>query len=242
MNTTGTWLCTGRNVVCDNMFTSMELELLLQHVTKVGTLRKNKADITREMQPANNRQEDSFILGFAGNVTMTSYVLSKGKTVIVPSIMHHDAATDGDAQKREVILHYNSKKSDQAAVVQITGAQRERVIVRWDDDRYAGWVGDWEARSVVINEDQERCLNTDGLGAVRPTHLLLYDEGELTPVVVKAGGWLRGGEGDAHIVTKLGNREYVDQEKNTHRCDACGQVLWTCRRSTVTLQAGGVSQ
>ena len=45
--------------------------------------------------------------------------------------------------------------------------------------------------------------------------------------MVKAGGWLRDGEGDAHIVTKLGHREYVDQEKKTHRCDACGQVLWT---------------
>ena len=102
---------------------------------------------------------------------------------------------------------------------------RHSTIVQWDDGRYEGWVVDWEARSVVINEEQERCLNTDGLGAVRPTHL--YDDVELTPVVVKPGGWLRDGDGDAHRVTKLGDREYVDQEKNTHRCDACGQVLWT---------------
>ena len=42
---------------------------------------------------------------------MTSYVQSKGKTVIVQSTMHYDAATDGDVQKPEIILHYNSKKS-----------------------------------------------------------------------------------------------------------------------------------
>ena len=63
---------------------------------------------------------------------------------------------------------------------------------------------------MMINEEQERCLNTDGLGAVRPTHLFLYDEGELTPVVVKAGGGLLDGDGDALRVTKLGHREYVD--------------------------------
>ena len=65
---------------------------------------------------------------------------------------------------------------EQAAVVQRAEAQRERVVVQWDDGRYEGWVVDWEARSVVIKVEQERCLNTDGLGAVRPTHLLLYDD------------------------------------------------------------------
>ena len=57
---------------------------------------------------------------------------------------------------------------EQAAVVQRAEAQRERVIVQWDDGCYEGLVVDWEARSVVINEEQERCLNTDDHGAVRP--------------------------------------------------------------------------
>ena len=90
----------------------------------------------------------------------------------------------------------------QAAVVHRAEAQRERVIVQWDDSR-----------------DEERCLNTDGLGAVRPTHLLMYDGGQLTTIVVKAGGWLRDGDGDAHRVTKQGHLVYVDQEMNIHRCD-----------------------
>ncbi|KAI0243351.1 hypothetical protein LSAT2_013489 [Lamellibrachia satsuma] len=42
------------------------------------------------------------------------------------------------------------------------------------------------------------------------------------------GGWLRDGDGDAPRVIKRGHRECVNQEKkNTHRCDAWGQVLWT---------------
>ena len=50
-------------------------------------------------------------------------------------------------------------------VVQMVEAQRERVIVKWDDGHYEGWVVDWEARSVMIHEEQERCLKTDGLRA-----------------------------------------------------------------------------
>ena len=42
---------------------------------------------------------------------MTSYVPSKGKAVVDLSTMHHDAATDGDVQKPEIILHYNYKTS-----------------------------------------------------------------------------------------------------------------------------------
>ena len=65
--------------------------------------------------------------------------------------------------------------AEQAAVVQRAEAQRERVIVQWDDGRYEGWVVYWEARSVVITEEQERCLNTDGC----PSH---------TPVTVRRQG------------------------------------------------------
>ena len=61
------------------------------------------------------------------------------------------------------------------------------MVVLWDDGRYEGMVVD---RSVVINEEKERLLNTDDLGDVQPTHLLMYDDGDMTRVVVKAGGWL----------------------------------------------------
>ena len=78
-------------------------------------------------------------------------------------------------------------------------------------------------RSLVITEEQERCLNIGGLGAVRPTHLLLYDDREPTPVVVKSGGWLPDGDGDAQS-HQTGPQGVCDLEKMTHRCDAWGQV------------------
>ena len=112
-NTTGPWLQSGRNIVCDNFFTSVPLaeELLLEHTTVVGTLCKNKAEIPPEMQPNNARPERSSVFGFAGNVTMVSYVPSKGKAVLLLSTMHHDATTEGDQQKPEIVLHYNKTKS-----------------------------------------------------------------------------------------------------------------------------------
>ena len=107
-NTTGPWLQSGRNIVCDNFFTSVPLAegLLLEHTTVVGTLRKNKAEIPPEMQSNN-----ATVFGFAGNVTMVSYVPSKCKAVLLLSTMHHDATTEGDQQKPEIVLHYNKTKS-----------------------------------------------------------------------------------------------------------------------------------
>lgn len=112
-NTTGPWLRSGRNIVCDNFFTSVPLaeELLLEHTTIVGTMRKNKAEIPPEMQANNQRPIGSSMFGFAGNLTIASYVPSKGKAVIMLSTMHHDASTEGDAQKPEIVLHYNANKS-----------------------------------------------------------------------------------------------------------------------------------
>lgn len=45
------WLRSGRNIVTDNFFTSIQLaeDLLIDHTTLVGTIRKNKPDIPKQM-------------------------------------------------------------------------------------------------------------------------------------------------------------------------------------------------
>ena len=50
---------------------------------------------------------------------------------------------------------YIGVSGEQAAVVQRAEAQCKRVIVQWDDGHCEGWVVDLEARSVVINKEQE---------------------------------------------------------------------------------------
>ena len=112
-NTTGPWLGTGRNIVCDNFFTNIPLaeELLHRQTTIVGTLRKNKREIPPELLPNKDRPEKSSVFAFSGNLTMASYVPNKGKAVFLLSTQHHDKATEGDDHKPEVILYYNQKKS-----------------------------------------------------------------------------------------------------------------------------------
>lgn len=109
------WYKTGRNVVEDNLFTSIALaeELLTQGMTYVGTMRKSKRDIPSSMIVKNkkNRDEFSSIFAFEGNKTLVSYVPKKGKSVVLLSTMHHDKAVDGPKHKPEIILHYNATKS-----------------------------------------------------------------------------------------------------------------------------------
>jgi len=113
MNTTAPWHNTGRNIVCDNFFTSIPLaeELLQKHTTIVGTLRQNKPEIPPQMKPNNNRPEKTSIFGFSGNLTLASYVPKKGRAVLVLSTQHHNSAIEGEDRKPEVVLYYNQKKS-----------------------------------------------------------------------------------------------------------------------------------
>ena len=106
------WYQSGRNIVGDNLFSSIPLaeELLSNGLTYIGTVRKNKAEIPACMT-AKNRAEFSSIFGFSDQMTLVSYVPKKGKEVIVLSSMHHDKTVLGDQHKPEIIIHYNETKS-----------------------------------------------------------------------------------------------------------------------------------
>jgi hypothetical protein len=108
------WQNTGRNITMDNYFTSYNLatDLLLVRTTVVGTMRKNRPEIPKELLPARGRAEMSSIFCFSGPVTLASYVPKKNKAVVVLSTMHHDAQIDINIEsKPEIILHYNNTKS-----------------------------------------------------------------------------------------------------------------------------------
>jgi hypothetical protein len=97
------WRRSGRNVVADNFFTSVELveQLLADGLTYTGTIRSNKAHIPPEMKPNSNRTQHSSVFGFHDQLTLVSYVPKPGKSVTVISSMHHDKAVEGDAMKPE---------------------------------------------------------------------------------------------------------------------------------------------
>lgn len=111
-------LCThlygsGRNVTTDNFFTDVTLaqHLLDNSLTLVGTLRKSKGCIPREMLPNAKRELLSSVFGFSDKMTIVSYVPKKNKAVTLLSTAHHDNVISSECHKKpEVILTYNSTK------------------------------------------------------------------------------------------------------------------------------------
>ena len=107
------WINTGRTITTDNYFTSAELaeDFLGVQTTLVGTIRRNKKEIPRELQPNTQRPEQSSIFCFDRQLTLVSYVPKKSHAVILLSSLHHDQTiVDDEKKKPEIILYYNSTK------------------------------------------------------------------------------------------------------------------------------------
>ena len=107
------WRRSGRNVTADHFFTSIPLaeDLLKDGLTFVGTIRSNKPHIPDSMKASSTRQVQSSLFGFSDQLTLVSYVPKEKQAVLVLSTMHHNDLVDGDTQKPEIILYYNSAKS-----------------------------------------------------------------------------------------------------------------------------------
>lgn len=101
----------GREVTADNLFTSVELvEFLLNARTAyTGTMRANKADIPSRFLEKKDRHPGSFLEGFDGKMSITSYFERKGKKpVVMLSSKRFEAPTEG--RKPPVVEYYNKTK------------------------------------------------------------------------------------------------------------------------------------
>ncbi|XP_025191783.1 uncharacterized protein LOC112592035 [Melanaphis sacchari] len=121
---------TGRNITLDNWFTSIPLaeELLQKKLTLVGTLRKNKPQLPRELIDIKKRILYSTIFAYNNQITALSYVPKKGKNVVLISTMHSNSndidSTTGDAKKPEIISFYNTTK-----ILDIAGINSQVIFV-----------------------------------------------------------------------------------------------------------------
>ncbi|XP_071567686.1 piggyBac transposable element-derived protein 4-like [Temnothorax nylanderi] len=103
----------GRNITMDNYFTTLPLakHLLSWKISIVGTLRRNKPYIPKQMAPHKSREEFSTLFGFHENVAICSYVPKKNKAVILLSTLHCDTAvSDNEKKKPDMIAFYNKYK------------------------------------------------------------------------------------------------------------------------------------
>ena len=89
--------------------------LLTKNTTLVGTLKKNKADIQKEMQLNSVKPEHSSVFGFDGEKTLASYVPKKGKAVIMMSTLHHDRVCSSSESKTRdnPLLQQNQRRGGQ---------------------------------------------------------------------------------------------------------------------------------
>lgn len=110
---------TGRNVTADNWFSNVGLLQTLSEkyrLSYVGTLKKNKWQIPKEMKEVKNRENFSSIFAFRKEGTLVSYVpqnKQKKKNVLLISSLHMDDSIDeatGDKKKPEMITYYNEHK------------------------------------------------------------------------------------------------------------------------------------
>lgn len=102
---------TNRNCTMDNWFSSYEVaeKLLERNLTMVGTMRRNKPAIPKQLLETKGKEVKSSLFVFDEKSTMVSYIPKKNKTVILLSTMHSQGV-DEETKKPEIILSYNSTK------------------------------------------------------------------------------------------------------------------------------------
>ena len=92
---------------------------LLKKTTYVGTLGKNKSDISPQFQANKTRPIGSTLFGFDNDTTLVSFVPKKSESVLLVSTMHHDDEIDEQTGKPDIILYYNQTKGAADAVDQM---------------------------------------------------------------------------------------------------------------------------
>ncbi|XP_036317699.1 piggyBac transposable element-derived protein 4-like, partial [Rhagoletis pomonella] len=102
----------GRNVTCDNFFTSIALadSLANWQISLVGTMKKNKACLPAEFKASSQREELSTLFGFGENRMICSYVPKKNKAVVLLSTLPFDHTISDIKKKPNIILFYNKTK------------------------------------------------------------------------------------------------------------------------------------
>lgn len=105
----------GRNITCDNFFTSLQLSRRLEtkQLSMVGTIRSHRREVPLLMRGYRGRDLYSSIFAYTieDSVQLVSYKAKASKTVLLLSSQHKkpDASLD-QKKKPEAILFYNSTK------------------------------------------------------------------------------------------------------------------------------------
>ena len=104
----------GRNITCDNFFTSLKLarELKEKKLSLVGTVRNNRREVPHEFRAIKNKQLYESNCAFSEDgALLVSYKAKKNKNVILLSTQHKENKISiGEKKKPELVLYYNKTK------------------------------------------------------------------------------------------------------------------------------------
>ena len=128
----------GRNIVCNNFFTSHDLAtfLLTKKLTLLGTVRSHRREIPNYVRTLEGR--DSFdarsIYDHENKIMVLSYIPKRKKNVILMSSGDHNAEIDDSDTRRPIIIteYYNKLKGG----VDLLDQQIEEYTVRRKTNRW----------------------------------------------------------------------------------------------------------
>lgn len=123
-----------RNLTTDNWYTSHELgqDLLMEKITLLGTMRKNKREIPIEFLPSKNSVPETSLFGFQPETTLVSYVPKPNKAVVLLSTMHDSDDIDPETKKPLMVLDYNDTKGSVDVVDKMCATSSvSRITRRW---------------------------------------------------------------------------------------------------------------
>lgn len=127
----------GRNVTCDNFFTSYDLakELKRRKMTIVGTIRKNRKEIPPILTDMKKKPiyHSDFVFDHTLRVALVSYVPKKNRYVTLLSTLHTKKSVQNTVEKKPDIIHYyNETKGGVDVLDERVGTYRcKRKVNRW---------------------------------------------------------------------------------------------------------------
>lgn len=124
----------GRNVTCDNFFTSLSLARSLENksLTIVGTVRGIRREVPLALRTTKDRQLHSSLFCYSNDgKQLVSYLAKKHKVVIVLSSQHRQPSVSGTPpNKPDVILYYNATKGGVDCIDERVGTYTGRYKTR----------------------------------------------------------------------------------------------------------------
>lgn len=236
----------GRNVTCDNFFTSLSLARKLheREMTLVGTMRTNRRELPVEFTSHHHRDLYSNMQATNNNGTCTtllvSYVAKKNRVVNLLSTTHRKTVAGNDPKhKPDVIAFYNATKGGVDAADERVGTYSVKFKCRrWHVIFFCNILDLSALNAFVIHTLFDPAWNQGKLQRrrlflIELGHALLAEHLQQQVVGPRVGRPALGAPVEARRRGACSQCPVGEKRKCTGRCDVCHHFL--CKEHETTL-------